>query len=431
MKTKGNWLTNLFSLETKSRTRSEFMGMPAYDAQRNERAFILEGYIFNVICFRCINEIARCASTIKVSAKKTLKGGSMDEVPNHPLQLLIDKPNISQKKNTFIFNLVVNYLITGSAYIERLKDSRSKITELNILPSQEVTVDTNTPNLHLPLRYVWQAEKGGQRIYPVDQITGDCDLLHFKEYNPADRYRGLSAMEAAAYSVDLHNSGMRWNNALLKNSGRPSGILTTASNLSDNAYNRMREWIDKFWKGEHNAGSIPLLEGGLQWQQSSLSPTDMDYKNSIEAAARNIAAVFGVPFALVVPEAATYSNMETAREMLYENTVIPLLERILDELSGFCNLQKDGVVLQMNQDTIPALEGKRAKKFDRMVKVVDRGILTRDEARKELGYPEIGGMAAELFIPSNQTPLDDSFNPTDEFNRLNNEQNKPPDQNAA
>src|SRR5437868_7298720 len=61
----------------------------------------------------------------------------------------------------------------------------------------------------------------------------------------------------------------------------------------------------------------------------------MDFVALKEGAARDIALAFGVPPVLVgLPGDATYANAREAGRALYRQTVLPIAERILAELSA-------------------------------------------------------------------------------------------------
>jgi len=56
----------------------------------------------------------------------------------------------------------------------------------------------------------------------------------------------------------------------------------------------------------------------------------MDWLGGRNVAARDIALAFGVPAQLVgIPDAQTYANMAEARMALYEETVLPLVTRVI------------------------------------------------------------------------------------------------------
>jgi HK97 family phage portal protein len=292
-------------------------------------------------------------------------------------------------------------LISGNCYIT---------PELIVLPSAHVYTEEGT-NPYLPILYRY--ESSISKIYPVNQVTGECELTHIKMYNPLSLVQGLSPLEAAGYSIDLHNMGMQWNSSLLQHSAQPSSILTVPENsfLTPEQKESISDAIKSYRRGGSKNGGVLILEGGLQHNQSSLSPTDMDFRESLNTASRNIAAVLGVPFALVIPDSATYSNMETARESLYENTVIPLLDKICKALS------KDGTEIRQNLDGISALENRRERKFNRVINGVKSGILTINEGRAELGFEPVEGLADELLVPRGTVPLGTSFDVGADFER--------------
>ncbi len=99
--------------------------------------------------------------------------------------------------------------------------------------------------------------------------------------------KALSPVEAASYSIDMHNNANGWNQALLQNSARPSGALVVkqadnqSANLSEDQYQRIKSQIDEQFSGTANAGRPLLLEGGLEWKEMSLSPREMDYIEAI------------------------------------------------------------------------------------------------------------------------------------------------------
>ena len=154
----------------------------------------------------------------------------------------------------------------------------------------------------------------------------------------------------------------------------------------------------------------------MKWVELSKTPRDMDFAKSMDVSARNIAAACGVPFPLISPAASTFSNMETAQEMLWENTVLPVLDKINNALGNWLapQFKSDDVSLRANAESVPALEGKRQRKFNRMKEAVIVGLISRDEARREIGFDERGGLADELLVPSGQVPLESQGEVQDE-----------------
>jgi phage portal protein BeeE len=97
--------------------------------------------------------------------------------------------------------------------------------------------------------------------------------------------------------------------------------------------------------------------------------------------------------------------LEQAKERLWTDTVLPLLNEFLESFgSWLLKGYGDNLTLKYNFDSIPALEGLRAKRFTRMMDAIGKGALTINESRDAIGYaPMTGG--DELLIPSSLIPL--------------------------
>jgi HK97 family phage portal protein len=152
---------------------------------------------------------------------------------------------------------------------------------------------------------------------------------------------------------------------LLKNGARPSGALIVGGGnyLSDEQFNRLKQELQEKYYGSNNAGKPMLLEGGLDWKEMSISPKDMDFVESKNSAAREIALAFGVPPQLLgINGDNTYSNMQEARLALWEETLIPLLDKIADSLTNWLSQQfGEEIVVDFDRDSISILTERRQK----------------------------------------------------------------------
>lgn len=145
----------------------------------------------------------------------------------------------------------------------------------------------------------WDYTVAGRTVrLGADVVPGIRSVLHMKLFHPTNDHYGMSPLEAAATSIDIHNAAARWNKALLDNSARPSGALVYASregNLTSEQYERLKHELERGFQGAANAGRPLLLEGGLDWKSMSLSPKDLDFIEAKNSAAREIALALGVP----------------------------------------------------------------------------------------------------------------------------------------
>lgn len=373
------------------------------------RAYLKEGYKQNVIAYRCMNEIATCLAGIELELWKQEKTSeTLITDRTHPLVQLINRPNPIQGRKKFFRALAINYLFAGNSFTIKQYGVQNRKVPKELWHIPPVNVQVMAGKSGLPLKY---KINGNETVeIPVDQVSGESPIIHISDVNPESNMNGISIFESSALSVDLHNSGLKWNYSLLENGGKPSMIIKSkeGGKFTEEQKAQITEWLRKKNQGSENAGA-PLMLSGMEIEQWGFSPLDMDYKEIIRESANNICIGFGVPAVLITGEGNTFNNMKEARESFYENRVLPLLDEILDELNrSLCPAFGEGLVLKYNPDSISALEGKRARKYERVEAVKTAGIITANEARIELGFKKLSSPLADtLLVPASNIPIDE------------------------
>lgn len=389
------WLKSLFyssenkiNLEKKASTFSSLiaygsLGQALWTPAQYDR-LSEEGYQKNVIVYRAVNLIARSIASVP-----WLLYTGEDEVDQHPLLTLLNKPNPLQGGNTLMESIISTLLLSGNAYIEAVSPTDQPPAELYVLRPDRMRVIPGANGF--PQGYEYQIN-GRSRKALVDELTGESPILHLKFFHPLNDWYGLSPLEAALKGIDLHNTVAGHNLALLQNGGRPSGALMVKSSgaLTQEQRAQLKEDLQDVYEGTRNAGKIMVLEGDFEWKEMGLSPKDLDFIEGKNVSAREIAQVFGVPPMLVgVPGDATFSNYKEARLHLWEDTILPLLDMVVNHLNLWLTPQfGDGFSLSYDTDAIPALAPKREAAWE---KVNNAHFLTLNEKRQAVGYAPVEG----------------------------------------
>ena len=133
-----------------------------------------------------------------------------------------------------------------------------------------------------------------------------------------------------------------------------------------------------------------LLEGGLDWKPMGFSPSDMEFHETKQTAAREIAQAFGVPPMLIgIPGDATYANYAEAHRAFYRLTVLPLVTRVAASVAWWLSEHLGAEIeLKPDPDQIPALTEERDQQWAR---VASASFLTDAEKRALLGLPPLEG----------------------------------------
>ncbi|MBA4041982.1 MAG: phage portal protein [Sphingobium sp.] len=336
----------------------------SYEAQ------VREGYARNAIAQRCVRLVAEGVGSAPLAAS------------DPALLRLVGARSGGQ---ALVETVAAQLMLHGNAYVQIVTDCDGAAAELFALRPERVRVAPDARGW--PVAYDYRVGEQVMRLTGED-AGGRPQVVHLKSFNPLDDHYGLGCLGAAAGAIAVHNAAQRWNKALLDNAARPSGALVydpgDGSTLSREQIERLRADIEASFTGTGNAGRPMLLEGGLKWQPLSLSPADLDFAGTREAATREIATAFGVPPMLLgLPGDASYANYREANRALWRLAILPLAETIFAGLTQALAGWMPGAALRVDLDRVTALAEDRERLW---AQVSDADFLTLAEKRAMLGF---------------------------------------------
>ena len=362
----------------------QLMGGPRWSA-RDYASLARNGVMQNAVVYRCVRMIAEAAASVPFLLYEGEK-----ELSAHPLLALLTSPN-AQESGTALFERWYAFVqCAGNAYLQAIT-LQNELRELHVLRPDRMKVIEGAGGW--PLAYDYCVSGRTTRI--GRDASGFLPVLHGTLFHPLDDYYGLSPLEPALNAIDVHNEGAAWTKALLDNAARPSGALIYkgpdgAPNLTDDQFKHLKDELERGYQGAMNAGRPMVLEGGLEWQSMSHSPADLDFANTRDVAAREIALAFGVPPMLLgIPGDNTYSNYAQANLALWRQTVLPLVARTAAQLTRWLAPKfGEGLRIGYDMDEIPALSEAREATWE---KLTAASFLTLNEKRAAAGYSPVEG----------------------------------------
>ncbi len=340
------------------------------------------GFASNPVGFRAVKLIAEAAAALPLVVQDTCQ-----RYDRHPLLALITRPNPAQGRAELFEALYGQLLLSGNAYVEAAGWGREGPMELHVLRSDRMRVVPGADGW--PAGYEYCV---GGRTHRFDADGDVQPICHIRSFHPQDDHYGLSPMQAAAMAVDVHNAASRWSKSLLDNAARPSGALVWQGadglgGMSQDQFRRLSDEIADSFQGARNAGRPMVLEGGLDWKPMGFSPSDMEFQETKESAAREIALAFGVPPMLLgIKGDATYANYQEANRAFYRLTVLPLATRVTAALSDWLATAPEDVALTPDLDQVPALASEREAQWRR---ISSADFLSDAEKRRLLGLPPV------------------------------------------
>lgn len=281
-------------------------------------------------------------------------------------------------------------MLYGNSYILAPGENNSRPGELYNLHANQIEY-VMTGN-HISI-YKYKGSQGDLH-YAVDPISRVSRVLHLKNYNPNDDTNGLSSLAAASKPIHLHAKIMDWNKSLLKNATRPSGALVFQDGngyLSEEQFERLQQQFYDGFSGASNSGKPLILEGGLKWQETNNAERFEKFIELKDSSARDIAIAFNVPPQLLgISGDNTYSNMQEARLALWEENIIPLLDKYSDALSSWLShWYGEDLTIDFDRDAISVLTKRRENLWS---KIANANFMTINEKRAFVGLgPIVGG----------------------------------------
>lgn len=227
------------------------------------------------------------------------------------------------------------------------------------------------------------------------------DVLHFKNFGDSP-YWGDSFIKWGAKSLGIGLAQQTMQEKFYENGSIIRDYLRTDNKLSDSAFDRLKAYWDKKYKGVQNSGNTPILEEGLKYETVSIKAEDVQLIEGNKLTVVEVARWINVPpDKLFDLSKVSYSSMEQSSANYAMQTIAPLCTNIEYELKAKLLNAAAGEYCKFNLDEL--IRADTVAKADAMVKLVNGGIFMRNEARSLYEQNNVDG-AGELLFPLNAIP---------------------------
>ncbi|MFB9994086.1 phage portal protein [Deinococcus oregonensis] len=283
---------------------------------------INEGMKASTWVYTACRKVSTALASVTLIVEKR-KGDEWEPDPKHPLQALLDRPNPYMSRQDMHERWVLHLMLGGNAIWHKVLVGGKPVEVWPLLPDQIKPIPSRAGFVS---GYEWKQGSDKQTL-PPEQV------LHWQFADPSTPYWGLSPLRAAAAAVDTDLAAVRWNRATLANDGRPPMAVFLSESLDAG----QQELAARFIHGQIDGGNVRkalILGGASKVQPLALNATEMDWLQGRRFSREEIGAVFGVPPVLMVAgEGVTFANLDAAKRILWEDTVVPLLDDLCQGLS--------------------------------------------------------------------------------------------------
>lgn len=347
--------------------------------------------------------LARNVASVSADPYRRISATDREKAVDHPLARLLDRPMFGTQWTKYrLFNTLMHDLgVYDNAFWLKLKGPNGGMALIPMLPRMVSPIGTN---LFAPEGYRIQGNRG---YFEVPTSS----MVHFHGYNPDDPRYGVSPLETLRHILAEEYSATVYREQMWRNGARISGYIKRpkdAGKWSDPAQKRFKQDWQSLYSGDGPAtGGTPILEDGMEFVPSSVTPRDAQYVESRKLTREETAVAYHVnPVMLGLMDGATIGNVKELHRMLYQDTLPPWMTQIsqdmevqlLDEMDSS---SVDGrVYVEFN------LKEKLRGNFEEQAAAFQSAVggpwMTRNEARGASNLPALPD-ADDLIVPLNVT----------------------------
>lgn len=344
--------------------------------------------------FACVNLKANTLATIPLKLYKELDSGK-EEHKTHKLYTLLRKePNPNLTYYEWAKMISQDLDLRGNHYSQIIKNGSGEVVALYPLKADNMSVKFINKNNKLEKIYEY-----GENKIPSDRI------LHLIDTPDSEGLKGISKITYARNTLEFANNASIHGNKLFKNLATPSGVFTNPGELSDQAFERLKEEVEEKYIGLEKAGKPLLLEGGLTFTPISLSNSDSQWLESRKLNRENIAAIFGVsPSMIGDSSASSYGNLEQKYLEFQTTTVLALLTAIEQKLwqKLLTPQEKQSLIIKFNANALLRADAKSKSEYYKAMWQI--GALSPNEIRSNEDLNSYEG-GEEYFMQLSYAPV--------------------------
>jgi HK97 family phage portal protein len=263
--------------------------------------------------FPCVSLIAETLGSFPLDFVR--RDGSATGADYPLAEALNESPNPLMTGPDFWGTFAFNAVLRGRAYAEPIFYSPTELELWPLLPSRLV-------------------EAHGERTFGVDYFYEDGRSRRFRAGQlltgsglSADGVFAVAPWKTARAAIDMANTLEAFGRNFFRNGARPTGILSTDQELSQEALDRLKDQFNGNFAGVLNAGKVPILEASLKYLPISENNSDNQYLELGRNMVRKISRNWRIPL-FMLNEGDDPKSEEAGAQRFVKYTMRPWTRRV-------------------------------------------------------------------------------------------------------
>lgn len=324
--------------------------------------------------FACTRVLAESVASLPLITYRR-DGRTKERAKDHPVYRLLHLQPNPEMTSFSLRELMMKYLcLWGNAICEIDWGNDGYPRALWPLPVQRIGIERLA---NKTLRYWYDPEDGGPR-----QPIARRNILHIRFMGSG--WWGDSPVRLGLRSLGLDLAAEEYGSRYFANGARPGLILKHPGILSDKAYENLKgSWASEH-QGLSNAHRMRILEEGMDVATIGSPPDEAQFLQTRRFQRATIASWYKVPLHKLndYDGGASYASAEVMQKGFYDDTLLPWLTRIEQELtvSLLMPSEQEDVYVEHLADAL--LRADTAERYQAYQVAIQSGVMSPNEVRE-------------------------------------------------
>ena len=315
------------------------------------------------------------------------------------------KPNDYQTQFEFIRALCLEYYVFGCVYVWVVPNDKRKAGnyDLHIIPTNWI-VSTKQDTSYGPSTIRVCSRRGNTAA-----DIPSTEFVQFRTYLPGEPGTFISPISALKQTLYEQVESGKFRRQLWRSSGRLNAQIVRPKDVEPWTDEQRKNFATAFreaWSGAGSkAGSIPLMEDGMEIKPFSTSFKEYEWAQSVTLSRESVAAAYRINPSLVWhSNTQTYASARDNARALYAECLGPDIQMIQQRFNAFLlpMIGADEFETYVEFDMQEKLKGSFEEQASIMQTATGRPWLLVDEARAYMNLPKLpDGQGEGLVVPLN------------------------------
>ena len=367
---------------------SNWLGASATSTNVSTKSALTLSAFYNGITIIC-NDYAKLPKNVY---QKTLDGKGRNALFMHPVKRIIDKePNQYMSAFNFDVVMLMAAILKGNAYavIERNNTSAQPVA-LQYVDQDAVKVEVKSYKNKL-----W---------YIIDDVTyASEDILHIPGFS-YNGIVGISVIRHAAASLGVSIASQEFAHEYYDGKGVGTGVLTTTKSMTDDAKTRYSSALSAMF-GTKAKWVVPVIDEASKFEHLKITPQEAQFLLTSEQGVNEVARWLNISSQKLKNNKDVNNSISESLERQHvSDSILPWAIKFQQEYDRklFSEGEKNNrIYTKFNTDSL--LSADKVAQADYWSKLIQAGVLTRNEVRALLDRNDLTGLDEPLTPVNVQT----------------------------